>query len=228
MGSADLRTKTAEIDTDMIVKPKYLEWCGTEALVAFWEKDYTLMIIYKNECGPNGCSKMTFNYDSTVHLAPEIDGVRLLSNYQHELLQKVPDTLQKIFRIYSSDPGSYLLEASKQYQRRSHKADEYICLVKPNLVKAVEQCIEAAGYEFDAENQKMLIRAAQFGKCFTAEVDPEEYVKMCRLLRILNSVRDRRIGIPITFTEYVLIKNLNILFKNDILTFIIWQITKSR
>ncbi|KAB0802860.1 hypothetical protein PPYR_05046 [Photinus pyralis] len=47
----------------------------------------------------------------------------------------------------------------------------------------------------------MLIRAAQFGKCFVESIDSEDYVRMCRLLRVLNSVRDRRIGIPITFTE---------------------------
>lgn len=46
----------------------------------------------------------------------EIDCIRLISNTQHEILQKVPDVVQKIFRINSTEPGSFLLEASKQYQ----------------------------------------------------------------------------------------------------------------
>lgn len=45
-------------------------------------------------------------------------------------------------------------------QKRSHRADEYIRLVKDHLEVAVKQCIEAAGYEFDTGNQKMLIRVS--------------------------------------------------------------------
>jgi hypothetical protein len=45
-------------------------------------------------------------------------------------------------------------------QKRSHRADEYIRLVKDHLEVAVKQCTEAAGYEFDTGNQKMLIRVS--------------------------------------------------------------------
>jgi hypothetical protein len=45
-------------------------------------------------------------------------------------------------------------------QKRSHRADEYIHLVKDQLAVAVKHCIEAAGYEFDTGNQKMLIRVS--------------------------------------------------------------------
>jgi len=48
------------------------------------------------------------------------------------------------------------------FQKRSHRADEYIRLVKNELDVAVKQCIEAAGYEFDTSNQKMLIRVRYF------------------------------------------------------------------
>jgi hypothetical protein len=47
-------------------------------------------------------------------------------------------------------------------QKRSHRADEYIRLVKDRLEVAVEQCIEAAGYEFDTRNQTMLIRVSVY------------------------------------------------------------------
>ncbi|KAJ8898108.1 hypothetical protein PR048_003468 [Dryococelus australis] len=80
--------------------------------------------------------------------------------------------------------------------RRNHRADEYVRLVKDQLDEAVGQCIKAAGYEFDPENQKMLMKAAQFGKCFIPDVDSEPYVKMCRTLRVLNAVRNPNIGIP--------------------------------
>lgn len=73
------------------------------------------------------------------------------------------------------------------------------------MVKAVEQCIEAVGYEFDTDVQKMLIRAAQFGKCFVSNMSSDDYVKMCRLLRVLNAIRDPKIGLPLTFMQYPLL-----------------------
>ncbi|KAG5894092.1 hypothetical protein JTB14_003948 [Gonioctena quinquepunctata] len=176
LGSTDLRTKYCEVDTDIVHTPKQLIWCGNEAVVMYFEKDNTLLVV-------------------------EIDGVRILSNTQHEILQKVPEVVQKIFRINSTDPGSFLLEASKQFQKGSHKANEYICLVKKDLQTAVYQCIEAVGYEFDTEVQKMLIRAAQFGKCFISDMRSDSYVNMCRLLRVLNAVRDPKVGIPLTITQ---------------------------
>lgn len=195
LGSSDLRRKYCEIDTNIVFPPNQLVWCGNEAIVAFWEANRSLLIV-----GRNG-DKSAFEYDSSVCLVPEIDGVRVLSTSQHELIQKIPDVVQKIFKINSTDPGCFLLEASKEFQKRSHRADEYICLVKDNLLKAVEQCTEAAGYEFDPDVQKILIRAAQFGKCFISGMNPEAYVRMCRVLRVLNSVRDRKIGIPLTITQ---------------------------
>lgn len=47
-------------------------------------------------------------------------------------------------------------------QKRSHRADEYIRLVKDHLEVAVKQCIEAAGYEFETRNQMMLIRVSAY------------------------------------------------------------------
>lgn len=88
----------------------YVLRCGTEAIVAFWEKESSLLIV-----GRHGTMEK-YGYDGLIHLVPEIDGVRVLSTYQHELIQKVPDVVQRIFRINSTDPGSFLLEASKQYQ----------------------------------------------------------------------------------------------------------------
>ena len=101
---------------------------------------------------------MLYSYDGPVHLITEIDGVRILSSYTHEMIQKVPSVVQKIFRINSTDASSYLLEASKQFQKKSHKADSYMDLVKENLDSAVTNCIDAASHEFDFNTQKLLMR----------------------------------------------------------------------
>lgn len=101
-----------------------------------------------------------YTYDSPVHLVTEIDGVRVLSATSHEMIQKVPNVVQKIFRINSTDPASYLLEASKQFQKKSHKADSYIDLVKDKLDAAIIACIDGASHEFDFNTQKLLMRVS--------------------------------------------------------------------
>lgn len=99
-----------------------------------------------------------YTYDGPAHLITEIDGVRVLSTYSHEMIQKVPDVVQKIFRINSTDPASYLLEASKQFEKKSHKSDSYIDLITNKLQSAVTDCINAASHEFDHDTQKLLMR----------------------------------------------------------------------
>ncbi|XP_053605989.1 vacuolar protein sorting-associated protein 16 homolog [Plodia interpunctella] len=194
LGSSDLRNKYCEIDSGHIKQPKELVWCGSQAIVGHWDD---IMVIY----GFNG-TQVPYPYDGPFHLIPEMDCVRVVSEMTHELIQKVPPEAEKIFSIKSTAPGAYLVEASKQFQKRSHKADEYIKLVKPNLANAVQNCIDVAAYEFNPDIQKMLIRAAQFGKGFI--VDPvltEHYVTACRWLRVLNAVRDPKVAIPLTYKQ---------------------------
>uniref|UniRef100_A0A8L0DSR5 Vacuolar protein sorting-associated protein 16 homolog n=1 Tax=Oncorhynchus mykiss TaxID=8022 RepID=A0A8L0DSR5_ONCMY len=44
--------------------------------------------------------------------------------------------------------------------------------------------------------------AASFGKCFLSNYPPEPFVSMCRDLKVLNSVREYTVGIPLTHTQY--------------------------
>lgn len=195
IGASELKSKPySEIDTGYIKQPKELMWCGSQAVVAQWDDT---MCVYGSKGGV-----FEYQYDGPFHLIQEVDCVRVVSELTHELLQKVPYVVEKIFRLSSSAAGSYLVEASKHFQKRSHKADEYIRLVKPDLQTAVQDCIEAAALEFNPEVQKTLIRAAQFGKCFI--MDPELtdlYVKTCRWLRVLNAVRDPKVAIPLTSVQ---------------------------
>lgn len=50
------------------------------------------------------------------------------------------------------------------------------------------------------------MQSANFGKGFLGPDVPlevvNEFVEMCHQLRVLNSVRDSNIGIPITFRQY--------------------------
>ncbi|XP_026330192.1 vacuolar protein sorting-associated protein 16 homolog [Hyposmocoma kahamanoa] len=195
IGSSDFKNKYCEIDTGYIKQPKELEWCGSQAIVGHWDDT---MCIY----GFNG-NVYTYPYDGPFHIIPELDCVRVISESTHELIQKVPVVVEKIFRINSTAPGSYLVEASKQFQKHSHRADEYIRLVKPDLSKAVQDCIDAAAFEFSPEVQKMLIRSAQFGKGFIMDpVLTDHFVKTCRWLRVLNAIRNPKVAIPLTFLQF--------------------------
>jgi len=47
-----------------------------------------------------------------------------------------------------------------------------------------------------------LLKSASFGKAFRDFYAPEKFVDVCKTLRILNQVRDFRIGMPITYSQY--------------------------
>lgn len=196
IGTSDLKEKYCEFDTESRARPQQLLWCGNRAVVGYWQN--ILLIV--------GPEKDFINYifDSPVILVPEIDGIRIIGNTSHELLQKVPYAVMEIFRIGSVSPGALLHEAFREFQKRSHKADEYLRMIreKGQLELAVKQCIEAAGHEFTVMKQKQLLRAASFGKSFIPNMNPEEFVQMCQTLRVLNAIRGHEIGLPLTYRQY--------------------------
>ncbi|KAM6989130.1 vacuolar protein sorting-associated protein 16 homolog [Passerculus sandwichensis] len=201
MGAASLKEKFCEFNTGIRTPPKQMVWCTRprsrqRAVVLAWERQ--LMVVgNSSEC-------IRFVLDEDSYLVPELDGVRILSRSTHEFLHEIPGASQEIFRIASMAPGALLLEAQKEYEKESQKADEYLREIREQqlLPEAVGQCIEAAGYEHEPETQKSLLRAASFGKCFLDKFPPEGFVRMCQELRVLNAVRDYQIGIPLTFTQY--------------------------
>ncbi|NXN14461.1 VPS16 protein, partial [Indicator maculatus] len=138
------------------------------------------------------------------HLVPSWPGVRVDFSSVVFSSPISAEASQEIFKIASMAPGALLLEAQKEYEKESQKADEYLREIKDQklLPEAVSQCIEAAGYEHEPDTQKSLLRAASFGKCFIDKFPPEGFVRMCQDLRVLNAIRDYQIGIPLTFTQY--------------------------
>ena len=45
-------------------------------------------------------------------------------------------------------------------QRGSQRADEYIRMIKDKLEEAVNQCVEAAGHEYEPSRQKLLLKVS--------------------------------------------------------------------
>ncbi|XP_059140490.1 vacuolar protein sorting-associated protein 16 homolog [Physella acuta] len=193
IGTADLQKKFCEFYTKSELQPQQLVWCGIGAVVGLWD---TLMLVV----GPDK-DWIRYKMDTAVHLLQEEDGLRIIGNETHEFLQKIPTVTEQIFKIGSMEPGAMLYEANKEFQRRSQKADEYIRMIKDKLDVAVNQCIAAAGHEVESSKQKLLLRAACFGKCFLTDYRPESFVNMCKMLRVLNQVRHHSVGIPLTYTQ---------------------------
>ncbi|XP_061572203.1 vacuolar protein sorting-associated protein 16 homolog isoform X2 [Cololabis saira] len=200
-GLSNLQEKLSEVNTKKTTKPKQMAWCRRPksqqpSVVLMWEK----LLLVVGVCNDT----IQFPMEDSSVLVGELDGVRILGSSTQELLQEVPLVVQDIFKIASMAPGALLLEAHREYEKSSQKADEYLREIKDQdvLGEAVHQCVEAAGHEYDASTQKALMRAASFGKCFLTDFPPDHFVSTCRELRVLNAVRDAGVGMPLTHSQF--------------------------
>ncbi|KAK6348946.1 hypothetical protein TWF730_009707 [Orbilia blumenaviensis] len=175
--------KTDEIPLDV-------QWCGIDSVVLVWEDEVHMV-------GPAGAA-LRWYYDSRVNLVPEMDGIRMITTEKCEFLQRVPDVTRSIFEFGSSSPPAGLLEAVGHLDRKSPKADDAIQLIRPSLPEAVAACVQAAGHEFDTDWQKQLLKAASFGKSVLELYNSDDFVEMCKTLRVLNAVRFYEVGFGIT------------------------------
>ncbi|KAL8998284.1 MAG: hypothetical protein Q9169_002598 [Polycauliona sp. 2 TL-2023] len=192
--TSDFQNKIGEYESKAKTPPKDVQWCGNDAVMLAWEDEVHLI-------GPKGAS-LRYYFDGWVHLLPDVDGVRLITNDICEFLQKVPDCTEDVFKLGSTSPAAVLLDAVDQLDKKSPKADENIRLIRPNLLDAVGTCIQAAGQEFNVHWQKQLLKAASFGKSILDLYSSDDFVDMCEALRILNAVRDYRIGLPLSYDQY--------------------------
>ncbi|KAF9940767.1 hypothetical protein BGZ65_006160 [Modicella reniformis] len=112
------------------------------------------------------------------------------------------DATENIFKIGSTTPAAMLYDALDSFEKKLSKADENIRSIRLELSEAVEACIEAAGHEFTHYYQRLLLKAASFGKSFLEIHNADSFVEMCKILRVLNAVRFYEIGIPLTYVQY--------------------------
>ena len=62
--------------------------------------------------------------------------------------------------------------------------------------------VNAAGHEFSTHWQKLLLKAASFGKSVLDIYNSDDFVDMCETLRVLNAVRFYEIGLPLSYDQY--------------------------
>ena len=88
-------------------------------------------------------------------------------------------------------------------EKKSPKADDNIQLIRDTLDEAIDMCVRAAAQEYSTYWQKRLLKAASFGKSVLDLYNSDEFVNMCETLRVLNAVRDYRIGLPLSYDQYL-------------------------
>ncbi|KAB5568417.1 hypothetical protein DKX38_002210 [Salix brachista] len=189
-----------------------MAWCGLDSVLLYWD-DVLLMV------GPFEDS-VSYFYDEPVIFIPECDGVRVLPNTSMEYVQRDPDSTLSIFKIGSTSPASLLFDALNHFDRRSassiishvnsifhcfYQACENLRLISASLPEAVEECIDAAGHEYDVSHQRTLLRAASYGQAFCRNFNHNCIQERCQNLRVLNALRDSEIGIPISIEQYKLL-----------------------
>ncbi|THH32927.1 hypothetical protein EUX98_g1236 [Antrodiella citrinella] len=196
--SADFQRSLADFDTSDVIgvegDVRQVEWCGNDAVLITW--DTTAVLV-----GPFGDTLQYF-YTGPTFAITESDGVRVLGPDACDFIQKVPVSSVSVFRPGSTSPSAILYDAWDHFTRRSPKADESIRSIRPDLAAAVDECIDAAGREWEPYWQRRLLNAAKFGKAFLDLYNATDYVNMGQVLKVLNAVRFYEIGIPITYAQY--------------------------
>jgi len=131
--------------------------------------------------GPYG-DWLRFPYEQTenLHIIPEIDCCRIVTDHSTELLQRVPPTTSLLLRIGSIEPGALLLDACDAFEAGSASSDEAARAITKTglLTEAIESCTEAATREFDVVMQKRLLRSASYGMHFSYKDPVERWMPM--------------------------------------------------
>ncbi|KAG1716823.1 hypothetical protein ID866_345 [Astraeus odoratus] len=175
--STDFQRSLAEFDTQTTGAEglvNQVEWCSNDAILVTWS-NLALLV------GPSGDT---------------------LRRDVCDLIQKVPASSLSVFRPGSTSPAAILFDAWESFTQRSSKADENIRNIRPDLASAVNECIDAAGCEWEPYWQRKLLSAAKFGWSFLDLYNPSDFVAMGQSLRVLNAVHYYEVGIPLTYLQY--------------------------
>ncbi|KAL7729315.1 hypothetical protein ACLKA6_008893 [Drosophila palustris] len=200
LGSIDMRQKYCEFDTGRKDMPLQIEWImnthNSDADAVVISYPSYLLIVNRN------ADRSEFPYDPVMFLVAEMDGVRIITQSSHEMIQRLPKCVENIFSVNSQEPACYLFEAQRKFEEKSYNSDVYLSLCRSRIELAINECIEAAAYEFCPETQKSLMRAAYFGKGFIPSHNPEEYMRILRILRVLNTLRHEKLAMPLTYKQF--------------------------
>jgi vacuolar protein sorting-associated protein 16 len=110
--------------------------------------------------------------------------------------------LKDIFSIGSLEPSAQLFDCFSEYEETHSIQMKYIESLRNDMKHSIEGCLIAACNEFDLKMQTQLLSAASYGKYFLKRFDSKLFVDKCQIVRVLNAMRDQKVGIPITYNQY--------------------------
>ncbi|EDQ90175.1 uncharacterized protein MONBRDRAFT_32070 [Monosiga brevicollis MX1] len=207
------RSYQLELDTQTDLEPDAFVWCGNSAVIAYWNETklptgtgvYMLIPLQHRETRitEEDCYKdMAVGRLLFVH---ERDGLRVIGETEHQFWQEIPrETYRTI--IEASSPENMLLMARMRFEKRQAKADRLLRDIMGQdppgpLPEAVVSLVQAAGYEWDMRTSRYLLKAARFGMDF-CDTSSDDFIAMCRDLRIIKHLRTARVAMPLTIDQY--------------------------
>ncbi|WFD30831.1 Vacuolar protein sorting-associated protein 16 [Malassezia sp. CBS 17886] len=170
-----------------------VEWCGDDTVALAWANEVLLL-------GPYG-DPISFPVPDVPRLRSDDTGLMLLHAEAHEYVEKARGATEAALRPGSTDVATVLLDASQQAQRSDPRAYEAVRAVLADLARAVDTCVDAAAYEWDAAAQHTLLQAALFGKTFLDTYDSARLLRVAQRLRVLNAARAYDVGIPAQYAS---------------------------
>jgi hypothetical protein len=200
--SSDFQRELVVLDTATVGAEgpvNQVEWCGNDAVLVTWNDLASLILPSRDNLAGE---TLRYLYFGTTFVVTEADGARVIGQDVCDFIQKVPASSVSIFRPGSTSSSAILFAAWESFVQRSPKADESIRSIRSDLAAAVNECIDAAGHEWDPHWQRKLLSAAKFGWGFLDLYNPTDFIAMGQALKVLNAVRFYEIGIPLTYSEY--------------------------
>uniref|UniRef100_A0A915PN14 Vacuolar protein sorting-associated protein 16 homolog n=1 Tax=Setaria digitata TaxID=48799 RepID=A0A915PN14_9BILA len=178
---------------DMVITSSLI-WCGNEVL-ALKRTHQSLYLISSSS------ETHVYDFDSRVEIDMELDGIKVFTANELILLSQVPDAIDGVLGVASPEPGAILYEASEKLIEGTYGVYEYLHMIEDQMEKAVQQCLIAAAHQFDTALQKKMLKAASLGKSLLRRQDASQFVDICRVMRVLNSLRNPYIGMALSFAQ---------------------------
>lgn len=196
--NSTLTNRHLHFSTKVEAPPSSIAWCGSELVALAWADAGTVLLIHID-----GASLELNYFGETVHVSPEIDGLRVISSNAHYFVQITPKAQEKLSSFASNGPESYLRGAYEEYQAKRSACDPIIrsLIGRGELEVAIYEILEAASTEWRISQQKELLHVARYGRSFAALAHRDLFVSTSKTLRVLNYLRSPTIDCPLTWKQ---------------------------
>ncbi|KAK7196982.1 Vacuolar protein sorting-associated protein 16 [Novymonas esmeraldas] len=187
-----------------------MAWCGGHCTAYLQRVQHGGELDVGGDCS---CTLIVLNADEPENsdsicdlpfdacLLPEKDGAWVLSREALFFLQLAPSAAQRVFSVGSLAPAAALVTTYDEFMTGDASAVRMLRNLEQTrgaLVEAVADCVATAGFEFDASQQKRLLRIAAFGRTFSSLCDSGAFVTMSKRLRVRNHLRLESLGMLLT------------------------------